>query len=43
MEAIVIKTIQINVMYEYGLAKLKDHPIPGFILRTNNLGSFGLK
>jgi hypothetical protein len=41
--AIVIKTMQPNAIYEYVLAKLRDQPIEGLNLRTNILGSLGLK
>ena len=43
MEAIIIRIMLINVIYDPGCAKLKVHPINGTILGTINLGSFGLK
>jgi len=41
--AIIIKIMAPKVMYEYGLAKLKVHPIMGCNLGTINRGSLELK
>jgi len=45
MEAITITTTAtaITKKYEYGLAKFKVHPMEGYNLGTNVLGSFRLK